>query len=228
MTEPQRVMSPPLSQADVEERCRRLAELTASRHATDPEPAGRVLDVDRWAEAQWRRAIPRRFHDANLDGVRTLHGGDAADALAMWVDLTDLRPNVLLFGPVGVGKSYAAVAALRPVHDRGHTVAFWPVTTLLEATSPGGSDPAGAMASATQADVLVLDDLGVERDTEWVAERIYEVVNQRWLDEVPTIVTANLPNAEALCAAVGERVYSRLQDGAVGLRLSGRDRRRGA
>lgn len=225
MTGPRR-LSVPVSQAEVEERCRRLEQLTASRHATDLEPVGRVLDTAKWREAQWRRAIPARFHAATLEQVRQVHGDDPAESLTMWVECTGARPNVLLFGPVGVGKSHAAVAALRGVYDREHTVAYWPVTTLLEATSPGGADPAGALASATQADVLVLDDLGVERDTEWVQERVYEVVNQRWLEEVPTIVTTNLPDAAALCEAVGERVYSRLQDGAVGIRLTGGDRRR--
>jgi DNA replication protein DnaC len=144
----------------------------------------------------------------------------------MWVDLKAGRPNVLLFGPVGTGKSYTAVAALRPLYDTGLRVAFWPVTTFLEATSPAGLDPAGAMESATQADVLVLDDLGTERDTEWVAERVYEVVNSRWLAEVPTIVTTNATDGPALAEAIGPRVYSRLQDGAIGHRLGGPDRRR--
>lgn len=220
MTEPR-----PLGEM-LQERVRHLADLTASRHATDPEPSGHVRDLGQWADAQWRRAIPRKFHAATLDQVRGLHGDEHADALAMWVDVKVNRPNVLLFGPVGVGKSHAAVAAVRPLHERGSTVAFWPVTTLLEATSPGGVDPAGALASAIDADVLILDDLGMERGTEWVAERVYEVVNQRWLDEVPTIVTTNVAGPEALADAIGERVYSRLQDGAVGLRLTGVDKRR--
>lgn len=209
-----------------QERIRHLAEHAASRHATDPEPVGRVRDLDGWREGQWRRAVPKKFHAARLDHVRDLHGQEIADDLAMWVDCTVDRPNLILFGPVGVGKTYAAVAALRPLHDRGSTVAVWPVTTLLEATSPGGVDPAGALASAIDADVLLLDDLGMERGTEWAAERIYEVVNRRWLDSVPTIVTTNVPGPDAMVDAVGERVWSRLQDGAVALRLGGSDRRR--
>lgn len=211
---------------DWQRRIEHLAEHAASRHSTDPEPAGRVRDLDGWREAQWRRAIPARFHDARLAQVRDTHGAKVADDLEMWVDCKADRPNLLLFGPVGVGKTYAAVAALRPLYDRGETVAMWPVTTLLEATSPGGIDPAGALASAINADVLLLDDLGMERGTEWAAERVYEVINQRWLDRVPTIVTTNLPGPDAMIDAVGERVWSRLQDGAIALRLAGDDRRR--
>lgn len=203
----------------------RLAALQPEQYVTDPEPSGHV-DLGQWAEGQWRRAIPSRFQGATLAQVRAKHGDTHADAMEMWLACTTARPNVILFGPVGVGKSHAAVAMLRPLHDLGHTIAYWPVTTLLEATSPGGADPAAALASAIDAEVLVLDDLGVERDTEWVQERVYEVVNQRWLDEVPTIVTTNAPDGEALCRLVGERVYSRLQDGAVGLRLTGPDHRR--
>lgn len=206
----------------------RLALLAAapSRHATDPEPSGRIRDVDAWREAQWRRAIPARFHDARLDAVRALHGDEVADTLGVWVDVKVERPNVLLFGPVGTGKTFAGVAALRPVHEHGHTVAVWPVTSFLEATAPGSSRQEEAMASAIDSDVLLFDDLGMERGTEWVAERVYEVVNRRWLDNLPTIVTSNVP-ADGMAEAVGERVWSRLVDGpAVALNLGGRDLRR--
>lgn len=203
---------------------KRVADLAArpSRHATDPEPAGHVPDVDRWRDGQWRRAVPPRFRAASLDRVEPA----AAEALRMWLDCTTERPNLLLFGPVGTGKTYAATAALRPLHDRGMTIAFWPVTSLLEATSPGAPHTSETMAAAIAAEVLLLDDLGMERGTEWAAERVYEVVNQRWLDQVPTVVTTNVAGPDEMAATLGERLWSRLQDGAVALRLTGQDRRR--
>lgn len=215
-----------LAVPQLDDRIRHLQELSASRHATDPEPVGPVRDVELWRQAQWRRAIPRRFHAADLADVTGRHGGEAGDTLGSWLRRVDERPNLLLFGPVGVGKTHAAVATVRVLHERGATVAFWPVTSLLEATSPGGQDPAGAMASAVEAEVLILDDLGAERDTEWAAERVYEVVNRRWLDAVPTVVTSNAPGPDGLQEAVGERVWSRLQHEAVALRLTGADHRR--
>lgn len=211
----------------VEERIAALAALP-TRHATDPEPSGRIRDVDAWSEAQWRRAVPARFHGARLEQVAALHGAEVADPLGLWVDLKCDRPNVLVFGPVGTGKTFTAIATVRPLHERGHTIAVWPVTSFLEATSPGSSRSEEAMASAIDSDVLVFDDLGMERGTEWVAERVYEVVNRRWLDGLPSIVTTNV-DAEEMPAAVGERVWSRLVDGSpVALHLGGDDLRRRA
>lgn len=191
-----------------------------SRHATDPEPAGHARDIDGWREGQWRRAIPRRFHPARLDHV----ADHAQDTLRMWVDVKHERPNLLIFGPVGTGKTYAAVAALRAIHEHGATVAMWAITTLVDALSPSAPDPHGTMEAAINADVLLLDDLGLERGTDWVQERVYEVVNLRWADQVPTIVTSNV-TPDVLSQVLGARVWSRLAHEATALSLSGPDRR---
>ena len=62
--------------------------------------------------------------------------------------------------------------------------------------------------------------------TEWTAERLYALINRRWLEVRPTVCTTNL-DPDQLREAVGERVFSRLVgNGAVVLRLTGHDRRR--
>lgn len=108
----------------------------------------------------------------------------------------------------------------------------WPVelegdrtdVELLDLLRPGG--PEGALYDLADLELLILDDLGSERPTEWTAERLYALVNRRWLEERPTIVTSNLASGE-LQQAVGPRVYSRLVgNGSVGIGLSGPDRRR--
>ena len=83
--------------------------------------------------------------------------------------------------------------------------------------------------------LLVLDDLGFDRPIDWtLKERLYIVVNQRWLDQLPTVATSNLvveraqgPRAQGpLVDFIGARTYSRLVHEAVVIQMAGRDLRR--
>jgi DNA replication protein DnaC len=182
---------------------------------------GQLLEHKRMAT--WQRAIPNRFQWADLADFTDQPPEVAAD-LAEWAAKPDRR-NLLLLGPVGVGKTHAAVAATRRQHfDHGVDVRFLPVVELLDMLRPGG--PEGALYDLADTDLLVLDDLGSERPTEWTAERLYALINRRWLEARPTVCTTNL-EPDPLREAVGERVFSRLVgNGAVVLRLTGHDRRR--
>lgn len=171
-------------------------------------------------QATWQRAIPNRFLWAHLDDL------DPAEAAKVGEWAADPRGrNLLLLGPVGVGKSHAAVAAVRPAHfDHGSDVRFLPVVELLDLLRPGGPD--GALYDLADTDVLVIDDLGTERATDWTDERLYAVINRRWLEERPTVATTNL-EPKALREALGARTYSRLVGNcAAVVTLTGPDRRR--
>lgn len=165
----------------------------------------------------WRRIMPARFQQALLVDL----DADAGATVGEWCRNPAGR-NLVLSGPVGTGKTHAAVAAARVLFDLGAQVRFLPVVEMLDLLRPGGPD--GAMAALCDVDVLVLDDVGTERPTDWTAERMYSLINRRWLEQLPTVATSNLEPGE-LRAALGERMFSRLVDAAVGVRLVGPDRR---
>lgn len=200
----------------------RLADRAAAQPPDEaellpPPPEPEATARGHVATERWARAIPRRFLGACLDDLPE----PLCATLLEWAEL-EAPPNLVLTGPVGTGKTHAACAAVRPRVERGETLAFWPVVRLLDQLRPGADeDP---YESAVAADVLVLDDLGAERATEWTAERLYAIVNDRWLAEKPTIATANLSPPQ-LAAAAGERLASRLLGGAHIARLAGPDRR---
>lgn len=171
----------------------------------------------------WHERIPPRFADVEMPNAGDVAG--QLDSIMSWCTQGSdtSSDNVVILGPVGVGKTYLAVAMAWERHRLGEYVRFWPVVELLDALRPGGDEDAAA--TARDAKVLVLDDLGAERPTDWTAERLYALINRRWLNELPTIVTSNLePNQ--LRTAIGERLYSRLAHEALAIRLSGVDRRR--
>lgn len=181
-------------------------------------------DVMAWLEEQrvealrekWLRAIPPR-----LQGARLSHLPE--ELLAPLRDWQGNR-NVVLFGPVGTGKTYAAVAAAHlAMKVLGLGPSFWPVTDLLDQLRPGG--PEGVLEAAGRAGLLILDDLGAERPTDWTGERLYSLVNARWLQMLPTVVTCNATKLEELPELCGPRVWSRLAQGSLLLRVTGPDRR---
>lgn len=167
-------------------------------------------------ERRWEVNVPARYRAARLDDM----SGELAEAKT-W----DQKRNVLLLGNVGAGKTWAAVALARTVHDDGGMVLFRPAVVLIDELKPGGDDQ--AFKRAANVDLLVLDDLGAERQTDWSADRISAVLVCRYDECLPTIVTSNLDPA-TLERTVGARIYSRLYGAALRLKVAGEDRRRTA
>lgn len=213
-------------QADLEATLDRLQAAAARHAATHPEPEPVVPDpkAEELRRAQeWARFVPSRFASAGLRDFKDRRG--VHGPLVSWLD--DGYPsgrNLVLFGATGVGKTHAALAAARNVYVRHAVVAeFVPVVELYDRLRPGGSE--SALVDACRVPLLILDDLGAEKVTDWTAERLYLIVNRRWLDVLPTIATSNLP-PEELADAIGGRTYSRLVDHAETVALGGEDRRR--
>jgi DNA replication protein DnaC len=174
------------------------------------------------AAQSWDRVIPRRFRRVRIT--------DFSEAVAADIDgwarqVTD-GVNLVVYGPVGVGKTGAACAAVRHAAATANAVGFRPAPELFDGLRPGG--PEDLFRRVAETPILILDDLGAEKVTEWTGERTDMLVNRRYSDMLSTVVTTNLEPG-ALEAHVGERTFSRLVgEGAVILRLTGADRRRSA
>lgn len=208
-------------------RVRAFAERAAVRPRL-PEPERKVAPPEEMAAVRTRRFVREcwpRFQGAILTGIGD---EDAWSGVLGWAENPAGR-NLVITGPVGAGKSWAAVAATRARAEAGASVMLYTVAMLLDRLRPGGAD--GALEEAIAADVLLLDDLGSERPTDWTAERLSIVIDQRWLHERPIVTTTNLTlgPAGSLVEAIGERAYSRLvHSGAVVHRIDGPNRRKGA
>jgi DNA replication protein DnaC len=196
-------------------------------HPELPEADQLAARAEQWRrenrDQQWAQAVPRRFVAATLADLAD-QAPDVRQAITSWAMAPDGR-NLLVLGPVGVGKTHALAAACRAQHmaDPDATVVFAPVVELFDDLRPGG--PVGRLRDCTDATLLALDDLAAERDTDWTHERLYAIINRRWMEARPTACTTNLP-PEQLHQQLGERMYSRLVGDAVVVRLAGPDRRR--
>ena len=182
--------------------------------------AAQARSLETMREVRWHSLVPQRFHRAHLEDLEA----DARRQIEEWRTYAP-RPNLVLFGPVGTGKTHAAIAAVREDWMTvGVDFRFLPTTELLDMLRPGG-DP-HALDDVIEVPRLVLDDLGHERATDWTGERLGAVINRRWMEERPVIATTNL-SASELREAVGDRTYSRLiGSDAVVVSLAGDDRRK--
>lgn len=112
------------------------------------------------------------------------------------------RPGLLLVGETGTGKTHLAVAALRQIIEKGFESLFCNYQTLLN-TIKAGYDPSSnsanreAYQNALDSDVLLLDDLGAHRATDWVEDTVNSIITYRCDNRKPLLATTNMPDPAA-------------------------------
>jgi DNA replication protein DnaC len=185
--------------------------------------------------------IPRRYEHCDLGAFTTYANERLLNAVSRARRFADQFPVVekgLFFvGPPGIGKTHLAVAVLAQViRTRGARGVFYDTRDLLKLIR-STYDPVvkttelQVLEPVMSADLLVLDDLGAEKPSEWVAETLNLIVNTRYNQQRPTIFTSNYEEKEdgtdpdSLLVRVGFRMHSRLYEMCDFLEFDGADYR---
>lgn len=166
--------------------------------------------------------VPRRFATAYPDGRATAWAQQVAgDPLTV--------KSLLLLGATGTGKTHYAWSVLRAVAETG-TQVRWQAHTAADLYAHlrphDGQDSQEAFQRVADAPLLVLDDLGASKWTEWIEEITYRLINHRYEQCLPGIFASNVPPAK-LRDFLGDRVASRLTEMCDRIVLKGDDRRKG-
>lgn len=116
---------------------------------------------------------------------------------------------LVLAGPTGVGKTHLALAVAWEWFEDGESVLFTRVDDLLDWLRQGYDDKSyhQRLERLRRCRLLVLDDLGAEHAKEWAGEKVDRIVDWRYVDRTPLVVTTNARSED-----LAPRVASRLGD----------------
>lgn len=114
---------------------------------------------------------------------------------------SDFEQGLLLMGPCGVGKTHLAVAALKQIVSRGHSGIFYDYRELLkqiqDSYNPESqSTEMSVLEPVLKADVVLLDDIGAGKSSDWVRETVGHILNSRYNERRATIMTTNYLDKE--------------------------------
>jgi DNA replication protein DnaC len=203
----------------------------------------RVVRCDCWRDTLVDRLltaarIPPRFARTELSTYQpdTDSQRVALKRATQFVEAFPVVDKGLLFhGPFGVGKTHLAVGMLKAViRKAGAKGYFFETPELLRQVrntynTQVDETEMGILRPVLEADILVLDDLGTEKTSEWVQETLGLVINSRYNTRRPTILTSNLhdpmnnedPNSFAF--QIGARTRSRLLEMCEWVEIQGAD-----
>jgi DNA replication protein DnaC len=205
-----------------------------------------VARCDCWQETLIDRLlteaqIPRRYQHCDLDRFVTYENESLENAVKQARFIAERFPVVskglFLLGRPGVGKTHLAAAVIKQVirHKRAHAL-FYDTRQLLRVIRETYNPVVRATESdvlrpVMEAELLVLDDLGAEKTSEWVEETLNLIVNTRYSERRLSIFTSNYDisddptDPDSLQVRVGFRMYSRLHEMCEFLHMDGADYR---
>lgn len=147
-----------------------------------------------------------------------------------FADFKQMGKGLLLHGSVGTGKTYAACEVANALVDKGYPVLvtnFARLTNTIQGLFEGKQEYIDSLNRFT---LLVIDDLGAERKSEFMQEMVYNIVDSRYRSGLPMIVTTNLDLSEITNPKdIGNsRIYDRILERCHPIAVTGSSRRRKA
>ena len=134
--------------------------------------------------------------------------------------------GLLLYGGVGTGKTYIACMIANALIDKGYPVLVTNFARILS-TLQGTFDKQEYLDSLNQFKLLVIDDLGIERDTGYAKEQVFNIIDSRYRAGLPMIITTNLTMQELATESnlADKRVYDRIIERCFPVEVAGESRR---
>jgi len=140
-----------------------------------------------------------------------------------WDELKDGGVGLLLSGPVGCGKTYAAACIANALTDNGVGVLMTSFPRILKSQLPLNE----IVRQSDAFDLIIVDDLGAERDTDYAAETVFQFIDNRYKSKLPLIVTTNLApkDLREQTDMRYRRIYDRVLEMCIPMVFSGDSRR---
>ncbi len=196
--------------------------------------------LDHHANPFDRARVPRRYSGCHFNKYTAENESQrqaAKFAMAFTNEFPAVEQGLLFMGPVGVGKTHLAVSILKGLTERGFQCLFYEFGALLKEIQDSynprtQTSELAVLSPVLNTEVLVLDELGASKPTDWVRDTMAYIINKRYNDNKITIFTTNYLDArpndreETLEERIGIRLRSRLFEMCRTVELTGGDYRR--
>lgn len=169
-----------------------------------------TFDVDDWSNPQLSAALHRY-----AEGFSAMMAGED-------------RFGLLLYGPVGTGKSFYAACIANYLLEHGYTATMTNFTEMVNAIMDRSVDSQRYIDHLMRKDLLIFDDMGVERESDFVQEQVTVFIDARYKSGKPLIVTTNigLDEIKKPKNLTYRRMYDRLLEICHPVKVDGKSRRR--
>lgn len=180
--------------------------------------------ADRLANKLGSALIPARFRDRTFDGYIATEPKQVKalticrDYAENFAEHFEAGRCLLLLGNVGTGKTHLATAIANHIMRTTTATAVYRTVGGILQHIKGSYDRESeysegeAFAAYTKPSLLIIDEVGATKPTEFELASLFNIINGRYEEQLPTVVISNLPAGE-LSGALGERCVDRLREG---------------
>lgn len=136
--------------------------------------------------------------------------------------------GLLLYGTVGTGKTYYAASVANRLIEKGYNVKLTNFATLINQIQGTFNDKQGIIDKLNSYPLLIIDDLGAERSSEFMQEMVFNIIDGRYRAGLPMIITTNLTAEEIKKPQEvrNSRIYDRILEMCFPIEVTGISRRR--
>jgi DNA replication protein DnaC len=170
----------------------------------------------------------REWTFENDDGSNPKQMDKAMRYCLKWDEMYRDNIGLLLWGNVGTGKTFFAACIANYLIEHGVPVLMTNFIRLTNALTGFDEDKNAYIRSLNNYKLLIIDDLGAERQSDYMLEQVYNIIDSRYKNQQPLIITTNLSLSEIKepKELKYSRIYSRIIEMCVPIRFDGTDRRK--
>lgn len=211
------------TQCDCDKR-REMEEKKTAENKAAMERVNRLKDAslmgERFQRAKFENSKITQYNERNLKLCRRY--------AERFDEMVAKKQSLLFWGNVGTGKSFAAACIANYLLDRGVPVMMTSFVKLLSLIQNGDEKEADIISRLNSAKLVIFDDLGAERNTDYALEKIYNIIDSRYQRELPIIFTTNLTITEMKNETDNryKRIYDRVFENIYPMQFTGPSWRR--
>lgn len=154
-------------------------------------------DMERIRKLRKVSLMDEKFFDSTFDQFRVTKYNERNLRLCQryaekFDTMMEKNQGLILWGDVGTGKSFAAACIANYLLNRGVPVIMTSFVELLKVIQAGRDNETDLLSRFNLAKLVIFDDLGAERGTDYALEKVYNIIDSRYRKKLPMILTTNL------------------------------------